>query len=65
MDLLWFIVLCVVARWAWVARRDARWAREHTLQLQVELVGMEDKLASMERQLARQAVADAPAPAAA
>lgn len=61
MDLLWFIALCVVARWAWLARRDARDAREHARQVQLDLIGTQDKVSSLERQLARQTAAAAPA----
>lgn len=71
MDLLWFIVLALVARWAWLARRDARQAREHALQLQRDFAALEITFDSVMRTAAsRQAAAatesqGAPAPAAA
>ncbi len=50
MDLLWFIVLALVSRWAWLARRDARQAREHALKLQRDLAAVEATVASLQRQ---------------
>jgi len=49
MDLLWFIVLALVARWAWLARRDARQAREHALQLQRDLAAVEIALFELQQ----------------
>jgi uncharacterized membrane protein len=46
MDLLWFLALAVVARWAWNARRDARQARELAHRLKGDLAMMEQALAS-------------------
>jgi len=60
MDLLWFIVLALVARWAWLARRDARQAREHALQLQRDLAAVEIALFELQH-----LPAAAPPPAAA
>jgi len=60
MDLLWFIVLVVVGRWAWLARRDARQAREHALQLQRDVAAMEVTLASFKHGAAPPPAAAAP-----
>ena len=60
MDLLWFIVLAAVGRWAWLARRDARQAREHTLQLQRDLAALEITLASFKHGHAAQPAAATP-----
>ena len=60
MDLLWFIVLALVARWAWLARRDARQAREHTLQLQRDVAALEIALAGFKHSAAAQPAAVAP-----
>jgi uncharacterized membrane protein len=49
MDLLWFLALAVVGRWAWIARRDARQARELAQRLQSDLAAMEHALAAYER----------------
>lgn len=59
MDLLWFIALLAVSRWAWLARRDARHAREHALQLQRDLAAVEATVAGLQRRHAD----TAPAPA--
>lgn len=63
MELLWFIVLCVVARWAWLARRDARQAREHAVRLQVDLAALEQSVASLQREAAQSSAAAADVPA--
>ncbi|WP_028101602.1 DUF2339 domain-containing protein [Pseudoduganella violaceinigra] len=65
MEFLWFIVLAVVARWAWTARRDARHAREHALRLQKELAALESTVASLQRQRAAPAAEMPAAPEAA
>ena len=65
MDLLWFIVLALVSRWAWLARRDARQAREHALKLQRDLAALEIALASLQQRTAAQQAAVAPEPPAA
>jgi uncharacterized membrane protein len=60
MDFLWFIVLAFVARWAWLARRDARFAREHALKLQGDLAAVEAALAALQRQRGPASEASAP-----
>lgn len=59
MDLLWFIVLAVVSRWAWLARRDARQAREQALQLQRDFAAMEITLDGLARTAAARMAAGA------
>lgn len=75
MELLWFIALCVIARWAWLARSDARRANEHARQLQSDLVSLREEFNSLQNRMADgrsatpqpeaqpvQATAPAPAP---
>lgn len=52
MELLWFIALCVIARWAWLARRDARRANEQARQLQSDLVALREEVGSLQGRLA-------------
>ena len=47
MDLLWFIALCVIARWAWTARSDARRANERTRELHSELVALREEFRNL------------------
>ena len=64
MDLLWFLALAVVARWAWSARRDARQARELAHRLQSDLAAMEHTLASFQHGTAGPQAAEPVMPAA-
>lgn len=52
MELLWFIALCVIARWAWLARRDARLANHHARQLESELIALREQVGSLQGELA-------------
>jgi uncharacterized membrane protein len=65
MDLLFFVALAVVARWAWTARSDARRAREHAVRLQSDLAALELTVAGLQHQPAQRAHAEGEAPAAA
>lgn len=49
MELLWFIALCVIGRWAWLARRDARRANEHAHQLDAELITLREQFDKLRR----------------
>jgi uncharacterized membrane protein len=52
MVLLLFIALAFVARWAWLARSDARYARAHALDLQRDLAVVKSTLAELQRRTA-------------
>jgi uncharacterized membrane protein len=65
MGLLLFIALVVIARWAWMARRDARQAREHVLKLQRDLAAVEITLFELQQRPASAAPSHASPPAAA